>query len=80
MIIEPEDLEGATIKKVRHMNFSEMAAFGWSEYEDHKDGRPVVIILDDGRKLIPSRDPEKNGPGDIIGYKDGESFWVRRGG
>jgi hypothetical protein len=55
-------LTGRTIKGIRPLTDEENEDFGW-------DGRwdvPFVIILDDGTALIPSQDPEGNGPGHIF--------------
>lgn len=36
---------------------------------------PSVIVLSDGTKLFPSRDPEGNGPGEMFGTSsDGFKF------
>lgn len=51
-------LVGRTIKTVRPLTAGEARDFMW-------DGG-MVIILDDGTALVPSQDPEGNGPGHIF--------------
>lgn len=59
----PKTMIGATITEVRLLEAKELANLGW-------DGeRAVVIFLSNGDFLIPSRDPEGNGPG-VIFTKD----------
>jgi len=64
------DLIGKTITEVRALNDDEAEVQGW-EY-----AHCVVIILDDGTKLFPSRDPEGNGPGALFGERGEEMFYV----
>ena len=48
------------IVKVRWMTMSEQAATGW-------DGdRAIILELDDGTLVYPSRDDEGNGPGALF--------------
>ncbi len=56
-------LVGRTIKTVRPLSLSEVADFMW---DGHSGAVPMVIILDDGTALVPSQDPEGNGPGHIF--------------
>lgn len=57
-------LVGRTIKDVRFLSTDEALAIGWASC-------PVVIVLDDGQLLIPSMDPEGNGPGVLFTtYRD----------
>jgi hypothetical protein len=53
-----EELKGKKIVKVRYMTGKESSDMGWG-YK----GRAIVLILDDGTMLLPSVDPEGNGPG-----------------
>jgi hypothetical protein len=66
-------LVGRTITKVRPMTSEELAAVDWS-------GRfgemPVVIELDDGTAVIPSRDFEGNGPGALFIEEEGIEKWI----
>lgn len=51
-------LIGRTIVEFRELNEQEKINLGWSgEYGG------IIIILDDGTKLIPSSDDEGNSPG-----------------
>jgi len=56
------------------MKPAELNAEGW----DAGPGDcPVTLVLDDGTKLFPSRDPEGNGPGALFGVDPrGESFGI----
>jgi hypothetical protein len=66
-------MEGLRIKKIRPMTPQELAAEGWNRPR----GQIVVIELDDGTILYPSRDEEGNGPGEIFGRsKGGKSFML----
>lgn len=64
------NVEGRTIAKVRPMTKDELDANGW---DDRWDG-VVVLELDDGTRLFPSRDPEGNGPGAMFGSDDEGDF------
>ena len=68
------DLVGRTIRDVRRMTPDELAAEAW----DAGPGDcPVALVLDDGTRLYPSRDPEGNGPGALFGVDaGGESFAI----
>lgn len=55
-------LVGRTIQSVREMTKEEVEAMGWYE---GGGSVPVVFTLDDGTVMIPSQDPEGNGPGHI---------------
>lgn len=54
-----DQLVGRTIKKVSYLSTKEAQQIGWSE-------RPLVITLDDGNQIIPSRDDEGNGGGALF--------------
>lgn len=56
------ELEGRRIERVRPMKERELRLLAW-------DGqRPgLVMEMDDGTLLFPSRDPEGNGPGTLFG-------------
>ena len=63
---------GRTITQMRPLAPAELALMGWSEPTAH-EGPNVVLILDDGTRLIPQRDAEGNGPGVLAGAKgDGD--------
>jgi hypothetical protein len=66
------DLVGRKIVQVRAMTRAELSAHDWQVYPHHAE--PVVIVLDDGTRLFPSRDEEGNGPGVIFGLDAGGSF------
>jgi hypothetical protein len=53
-------LQGRTIADVRYMTEDEAGRYAWYE-------RPLVLILDDGTELFPSRDDEGNGGGALFG-------------
>jgi hypothetical protein len=54
---------GRTIKSIRLLNDNELKDLYWDKtYGD----LAFAIILDDGQVLIPSSDPECNGPGYIL--------------
>lgn len=57
--IARELLLGRIITDVSYMSEDEAYEYGWEE-------RPVVITLDNGLKLIPSRDDEGNGGGALF--------------
>jgi hypothetical protein len=57
-------LVGAKIVAVRPMTDGEQDTFGWSD--GYSSEVPFVIILDDGRALIPSMDSEGNGAGHVF--------------
>jgi hypothetical protein len=48
---------------IRPMNPTEIELFGWGE---GWGGVPMVIILSDGTAIVPSADPEGNGPGHLF--------------
>jgi len=54
-----EQLLGRKIVKVRYMTVDEMNDLGWYS-------RPVVMILDDGNIIYPSRDDEGNDGGALF--------------
>lgn len=55
-------LVGRTIKAVREMTETEVENMGWYQ---GGGSVPVVFTLDDGSLMVPSQDPEGNGPGHI---------------
>lgn len=59
---------GRTIKSIRPMFEEELDGFGWYRGMDI----PFVIILDDDTVIVPSQDPEGNGPGHLFIEKLGE--------
>lgn len=65
---------GLTITDVRDMTKQEAEVEGWDEF----DTRDVtVLVLSDGSKLYPSRDPEGNGGGALFGVDpDGKNVLV----
>jgi hypothetical protein len=56
-------LVGKKIETVRPMTPAEMRMFYWN---NGAGGVGMVIELDDGTALVPSCDPEGNGPGHIF--------------
>jgi hypothetical protein len=56
-------LLGRTIMDVRPMKSDELKLFGW---DLSYGSEPMVIILDDLTAIIPSQDPEGNGPGHLF--------------
>jgi len=59
------------IVEIRYMSDFHMAQEMWS------GPAPIILVLDDGTKIYPARDPEGNGPGALFGVKrDGEDFCV----
>lgn len=55
---------GQKIAQVRPLSAQEQKDFGWDDAG--YGGIPMVIILGNGAALIPSQDPEGNGPGHIF--------------
>ena len=67
---------GRKIVNIRYLTKAEMEAEYWEGQEP-----AVVLVLDDGTLLYPSRDEEGNGPGALFERtKDGESYYVFPGG
>ena len=56
-------LEGRTIVRVRYTTDQEMRGLYWFE-------RGIVLELDDGTSIFPSRDDEGNGPGALFTNHD----------
>jgi len=61
------EIRGRTIVNVRAMTQQEIYMLNWDEYAG-MEGDAVVIELDDGRLLIPSRDAELNGGGQLLQF------------
>lgn len=60
---ELSDVVGRTITQVRVLTDDDMEQCGWDGgYGDVA----FEFVLDDGRSLVPSADPEGNGPGFIF--------------
>ena len=55
-------LYGRTITDLRYMTEEEARQWAWYE-------RPLVLVLDDGTELFPSRDDEGNGGGALFGHR-----------
>jgi len=55
---------GQKIAQVRPLSVQEQLDFGWDDAG--YGGIPMVIILENGAALVPSQDPEGNGPGHIF--------------
>ncbi len=73
MATEEVAIEGQRILRIRRMTDDEMRNEGW----EHEIGdNPVVIVLENGVRMFPSRDPEGNGPGMIFGREDEESCFT----
>jgi hypothetical protein len=72
MAEENKLLVGRTIKQVRKMTAKELEAEGWEG--DHA----LVIELDNGTLVYPSRDDEGNGPGALFGSANGVNFYVTK--
>jgi len=67
---KPTDLVGRTISAVRPMTQKEQDLEGWFT-------PAMVLVLDDGTLLYPSRDMEGNGSGVLFGQDtDGNSFGI----
>lgn len=54
---------GKTIHSIRPLKDSEMKSLYW---DTHTGDFPIAIIFTDGQVLIPSSDPEANGPGFLL--------------
>ena len=52
-------LKGRTISEIRYMNENEKEMLGWNK-------RCIMIILDDGTVIYPSRDDEGNDAGALF--------------
>lgn len=52
--------ENQTVETVRELNDKEYDLLNWNE---DLHGRTRIIVLEDGTRLVPSRDPEGNGSG-----------------
>jgi hypothetical protein len=56
---------GKTIHSIRPLKDSEISLLEWNTQIRFGD-IPMVIIFTDGQALIPSQDPEANGPGFLL--------------
>jgi hypothetical protein len=61
----PLSLMGRTIVDTRRMTVAELEREGWDV--EPGDEPPLVLVLDNGTMLYPSRDWEGNGPGCLFG-------------
>ena len=52
-------LKGRTISEIRYMNDNEREMLGWTK-------KSIIIILDDGTAIYPSRDDEGNDAGALF--------------
>lgn len=66
-------IEGQKIARLRLMTCTEMREQGWEDWRSP----PVVIELENGLKLFPSRDEEGNGPGALFGSDAEGEFMVQ---
>lgn len=55
-----QHLEGRTIKEVRYLTPEEANNMGWAQ-------RSIVLVLDNGTMVFPSRDDEGNDAGTLFG-------------
>lgn len=63
-------LVGKKVVAVRPLTADECEAFYW--HDGSKYGPvPFVVIFDDGTCIVPSQDPEGNGPGHLFVEKMG---------
>lgn len=68
---------GQPVIRVRKMTKAEADKEGWYPYDIN--GAPYVIVLGNGVRIYPSRDPEGNGPGTLFGNIEGDAVYVRGG-
>tara|TARA_B100000131_G_scaffold261181_1_gene257241 strand:+ start:990 stop:1277 length:288 start_codon:yes stop_codon:yes gene_type:complete len=61
------EIVGRTIVAVRAMTQHEIYMLNWDEYAG-MEGDAVVIELDNGALLVPSRDAELNGGGQLLQF------------
>jgi hypothetical protein len=54
-----------TIHSIRPLKESEISEIGWDGLVGFND-IPMAIVFTDGQVLIPSQDPEANGPGFLL--------------
>jgi len=67
-------IAGQKIIAVRLMNSNEAKREGWGG--ESRWEMPIVLILENGLKLYPSRDSEGNGPGALFGIDGKMAFTV----
>lgn len=61
---KPKDpVIGQTIMEVRPMTQEELAAEGWY---GTRHGMPYCLVLGNGMRVFAMRDPEGNGPGELV--------------
>lgn len=63
---------GQKITQVREMTAKEKEEEGWSDWP----GKVLVIELENGTKLFPSRDGEGNGPGVMFARHKNKPHYV----
>jgi len=68
LIAQSQYLVGRTIVSVRLLDAAEREGLAWYL-------SPIVIELDDGSYLMPSKDSEGNAPGSLFAGK-GNEFWT----
>jgi len=56
---------GKVIHTIRPLRESEISEIGWDGIVGFND-IPMAIVFTDGQVLIPSQDPEANGPGFLL--------------
>jgi hypothetical protein len=64
-----DQLVGRKIVKVRYMTKEEMSEWGWYH-------SPLILELDDGTLLYPSRDDEGNDAGALFGQDEGDEGFL----
>lgn len=65
-----KNIVGQQIIAVRPMSDTEMEEEGWEGV------RPIVIVLENGYKIFPSRDEEGNDAGCLFGEFEGKTYYV----
>ena len=67
-------LIGKNLVEIRSLTPEERDDLGWSVAESL---HTVVLVLDDGTRLVPSADPEGNSGGTLFGVSSsGDSFLI----
>jgi hypothetical protein len=70
MTDEQAAIIGASIESIRPLTENEKSGLAW----DHARGSAYAVELDSGVTLVPSRDPEGNGPGVLLGSEPEDDF------